>query len=131
MEMPGAISPAHISMNMHSTLSSPPSHSSEAVAALASDAALHPRDVTDFADAPRAPEPFDADPLAITLHELHELRDLLAPVVQCAAILRMSSARSARVDRTTEVLARNVRAVQRLLDELDAARARARHLHRS
>lgn len=129
--MQGAISPAHISMNMHSTLSSPPSHSSEAVAALASGAALHARDGTDFADASRAPEPIDANALSITLHELHELRDLLAPVVQCAAILRMSSARSARVDRTSEVLARNLRAVQRLLDELDAARPPARHLHRS
>jgi hypothetical protein len=107
-------------MTLHSQLSFP---ASEAVAALARDAAEHPA-----SDVARAPEPLDPDTLANTLHDL---RDLLAPVVQCAAILRMSSARSARVDRTSEVLARNVRAVQRLLDELDTGRASGRRLQRS
>jgi len=74
-----------------------------------------------------------ADPLGhdVLPHTLHELRDLLAPVVHCAAILRLSSAGSARVERTSEVLARNLRGLQRLLDELDSGRPPGRHLHRS
>jgi hypothetical protein len=78
-------------------------------------------------DAPPRVARTDADAYAEAqvLALMHDVRNLLTPLVHCAAILRRCGSDPGRIERISEILERNVQGLnQRLEDLLDPPAAR-------